>query len=279
MICEWSAGYKLSLARRKGWKLANINVNYPDSIKRNAAGISIEVENMEAVFQHVHRKAELLYLISGNLTVQSQAGIWVVPPGRALWIPAGSVHSSLETGEIKARCIFFEPNFISYFPESCHLVFVHPLLREIINRLTALRLSSPRENEREDRLANVLIDELVASPAEPFHLPLPTDKRLNRITRSLLDNPSLHITADDWCAHMGLSRRTLSRLFRQNVGMTFGTWRQMLHVQIALRELEQGVPVNIIAYDLGYESSSAFIKMFKRNTGLTPGTILSQDRD
>lgn len=250
--------------------MSRYDLRYPDTIRREAAGFLVERDDVDAV-SHAHRKAELVHLISGNLTMESADGIWVVPPGRALWIPPGTAHSTLETGEVRARCIFFEPDLSPTFLPHCHLVFVHPLLEALLDRLTREDVEDGISPEREQRIVAVLLDELAAARTEPFHLPLPTDHRLKRIVQRLLERPSLQISIERWCAEIGTSPRTLSRLFRHEVGISFGKWRQQLHVQVALRELERGASVSAIAYALGYESASAFITMFKRNTGQTPG--------
>jgi len=253
--------------------VADSDLGYPDTIQQAAAGIAYEGEAKRVVVAHKHRKAELVFLLSGNLTVESTGGIWVVPPGRALWIPAGTVHSSREAGHVTARCIFFDPGIVPQFLSDCRLVFVHPLLGELLERLTQFRNRGEQEAAREKRLIAVLLDELAAAQTEPLHLPLPADQRLQKIVRSLLERPSLRMSTESWCARVGVSPRTLGRLFQKDVGMSFGKWRQHLHIQIALRELARGMLVSKVAYDLGYECTSAFIAMFKRNTGQTPGTL------
>jgi len=247
---------------------------YPDTVERDAAGIPIDERELRPVADHKHRKAELVQLISGNVSVRTAQGIWAVPSGRALWIPPGTSHASQGSGAVVARCVFFEPALVHGFPDQCHLVCVHPLLREIIERLVELGPDGGAPSDRERRLVAVLLDELVAARTEPFHLPLPTDKRLSQIVQHLLDDPASALSVEDWSQRVGASPRTLGRLFQREVGMPLGKWRQQLHVQIAIRELGRGTSVTAIAFDLGYESASAFITMFKRNTGQTPGAWL-----
>lgn len=249
------------------------DVRYPDSVRRDAAAFSLEAFQIMSVTSHMHRKAQLVHLVSGNLVMKTMDGIWTVPPGRAVWIPPGIEHSTVEVGSAKARCIFLEPHLSPHFLPHCHLIFVHPLLEAILDRLTPDVPGEPLEPGREGRLLAVLLDELAAARGERFHLPLPGDRRLQKIVERVLKQPSLHISVDFWCAEVGMSPRTLSRLFQQDVGMPFSKWRQLLHVQIALRDLECGATVGMVAHDLGYESASAFITMFKRNTGQTPGAL------
>lgn len=254
--------------------MSKLDLRIPDAIEKEAAGFAIEGTSFDPVASHAHRKAELVHLISGNLTIQSADGIWVIPPGRALWIPPGITHSSRLSGELRVQCIFFEPDLSPHFPPHCHLVFVHPLLREILARLSRSTPDTVRDKDRERRLVAVLLDELAATKSEPFHLPLPADKGLQVVTRRLLEEPTLQWSIADWAREVGSSPSTLTRRFQRELGMTLGKWRQLLHVQVALRELAQGITVSTIAYDLGYDSPSAFIAMFKRNTGQTPGSLV-----
>ena len=121
----------------------------------------------------------------------------------------------------------------------------------------------------------VLLDELRAAPLEPIHLPMPADRRLQRLTEAMIAEPGLRFTIDEWGARVGASNRTLSRLFQRETGMSFVRWRQQLHIGVALQRLAAGQPVTVIAGDLGYESISAFIAMFRRMLGTTPTRYFS----
>jgi AraC-like DNA-binding protein len=91
-----------------------------------------------------------------------------------------------------------------------------------------------------------------------------------------MDDPSLRFTIEEWGARVGASNRTLIRLFQRETGMSFGRWRQQLHIGLALQRLASGQSVTNIAFDLGYESTSAFIAMFRRMLGTTPARYFSE---
>jgi AraC-like DNA-binding protein len=120
-----------------------------------------------------------------------------------------------------------------------------------------------------------LLDELQAAPLEPLRLPMPTDRRLRRLSETLMDDPALRFTIEEWGARVGASNRTLTRLFQRETGMSFGRWRQQLHIGLALQRLASGQSVTNIAFDLGYENTSAFIAMFRRMLGTTPARYFS----
>ncbi len=219
---------------------------------------------------HHHDKAQLMYVISGVLTLQAAGGIWTVPPHCALWIPSGVSHAGRMAGRIKIASLYIDPALAAPLDRDCGILFVQPLLRELILRFSSEAPLTAMARERETRLVSVLFDELIAAPLEPIHLPMPSDKRLRRLTEAMIENPSLRFTIDAWGARVGASNRTLSRLFQRQTGMSFVRWRQQLHVGLALQRLAGGERVTTIAGDLGYESVSAFIAMFRRMLGTTP---------
>ena len=55
--------------------------------------------------------------------------------------------------------------------------------------------------------------------------------------------------------------------------MSFEQWKRQAILLQALRELSDGKSVTNVALDLGYESPSAFVAMFRRALGTTPGKI------
>ena len=123
---------------------------------------------------------------------------------------------------------------------------------------------------RESRLATVLFDELAAAPVKKLHLPMPADARLRRIADGMTPDPSDRAAVHEWARRIGVSERTLSRLVLQETGMSFGRWRQQLHIVLGLQWLSQGASVQSVATDLGYESASSFVFMFRKVLGTSP---------
>jgi AraC-like DNA-binding protein len=117
---------------------------------------------------------------------------------------------------------------------------------------------------RDGRLVSVILDELSAAPMENLRLPIPSDARLKKLAELLLDNPADRATLTEWASRVALSERSLSRMLMQEIGMSFGKWRRQLHVILALRRLATGESVQAVALDLGYESASSFVTMFRK---------------
>lgn len=250
--------------------------NDPDAVPRPIVALTIEGDFAGDTETHCHRRAQLIYVISGVITVEAESGIWTVPPQCAVWIPAGTGHRARSTGRITIGCLYMEERLAAALTADCGIVFVPPLLRELLLRFIAGPQLYPEGDTREERLIAVLFDELREAPVEPLHLPMPKDRRLRRMAEMLVAEPALRFTIEEWGARIGASKRTLSRLFQRETGMSFVRWKQQLHVGLALQRLALGETVTNIALDLGYESPSSFIAMFRRMLGRTPVRYFSE---
>ena len=127
---------------------------------------------------------------------------------------------------------------------------------------------------RDGSLMTLLLHELVRLPVLPLRLNFPTDARLAECCRDFLKNPASNATIDEWRDVLGMSRRSFTRLFRSETGMSFATWRQQACLFAALPRLAANESVTQIALDLGYESPAAFTTMFKRLQGVPPSRYL-----
>lgn len=218
---------------------------------------------------HTHPRAQLLYAIAGVMTIESDAGTWVIPPTRALWIAAGIRHDVTMSGNVHMRTAYIDAgSFEGLPPESC-AINVSALLRELLVAAVELPVDYPLGG-REERLMSLLIDEIRVSPTIALHLPLPKDSRIRRICEAFMSRPSETATAAHWAESLGVGAKTVHRLFVKETGMTFAQWREQARLLSALRRLAQGERVIDVAFDCGYSSQSAFTAMFKRRFGITP---------
>jgi AraC-like DNA-binding protein/mannose-6-phosphate isomerase-like protein (cupin superfamily) len=222
------------------------------------------------IARHRHVRAQLLYAAAGVMRVATDRGVWVVPPQRAVWIPAGVEHEIGCAGVVRMRTLYVDPEAIPGLPEACRVVDVPPLLRELILKAATLPPLYDLDGA-DDRLMRVILDQIETLDVAPLHLPVPTHPRLAPILAALLAHPEDGTGLDAWGRRVGASGRTLARLFVAETGMTFGAWRQQARLLAALTRLAAGDPVTTVALDLGYDSLSAFIAMFRRATGTTPG--------
>ncbi len=201
--------------------------------------------------------------------VKTAEGDWVVPPSRAVWVPAGVEHAIEMTGTVLVQTLYLSAHLSGKLPKRCCAVNVSPFLRELIRHTVTLGFLDKRVPVHA-RLVGVLLDQLRVLPTIPLQLPWPADERAQRAAawvREHLDDPD---PTRQVARRAALSIRTLERLFQKETGLTFGKWRQQLRLLQALRLLAAGRPVTAVALDVGYESPSAFIVMFKRTLGVTP---------
>lgn len=222
---------------------------------------------------HHHRKAQLIYSVRGILNCEVDTGVWIVPPQCALWIPGNLLHSVRGSGETECYCLFVEPDAVQGLPAVCCTLAVSPLLRELLLKACGFE-TLYAEQGPQARLIATLLDELCAAPVEDLHLPMPSDRRLRQLTHWLLADPASKVPSGEWARRIGMSERSMSRLLLQEVGMSFGRWRRQLHVILSLQRLARGESVQAVALELGYESASGFVTMFRKAMGKPPARYL-----
>ncbi len=203
------------------------------------------------------------------MTVATRVGIWVVPTLRAVWIPAGVPHTITMSGSVAMRTLYLKPRLARALPVACCVVNVSPLLRELILyacSFHALKKSVPRQRH----LIDLITDQLEAIQMVPLQLPHLSDQRARHVAEILLAHPPNTQKLSQLCRGSGASKRTVERLFQDEIGMTFGKWRQQLRLMHAVRLLAEGAKVTHAALEAGYSTPSAFICMFKKVLGFTP---------
>ena len=239
-----------------------------------ARALSATYSSGYVLHPHAHASHQLLFASSGAMTVTGDRTSWMIPPGRAVLIPAGTPHAIRMWGEVAMRSLYFpaEMPAPAFCEPTCRVISVSPLLRELILRVADLAALDSR-NAVEAHIMSVLMDELQAAHIEPLLLPLPHDARALKVTECVLRNPSDAATADDLARQSGLSTRTLERVFRAETGLRFGQWRQKARLLESVRVLADRGSVTDAALESGYSSVSAYIAAFKQTFGCTPGEM------
>ena len=245
------------------------------SIPRPIVAVAKEYPSGHLIRYHQHFRAQLLYASSGVMTVKTSSGIWVVPPLRAVWIPAHTRHQIEVGGHLSMRTLYIDPNFFSGPSEECCVINVSLLLKELILHAVNLPRLYPLMGP-EERLLLVLLDQIKDMSISPLELPIPSDARLRKIYKNLSHNPGNNRTLEDWGKVVGATGRTLARHFRIETGMSFVQWRQQIRILEALKRLGMKESVTTVAIELGYDSPSAFISMFKKALGKTPGQYFAE---
>lgn len=226
-------------------------------------------ESGSVVPAHHHDTAQLVYASGGVITVETDDGIWTVPPTQAVWIPARKNHTHKISGRVRLLTLQIDPHFAPISGRECRVVQVTALLRAAIFRT----IDFPQEYTQESveaRLAAVILDEIVAAETTPLHLPMPMDERAKSVALAIRNDPSLRLSHKEWAARSGASERTLERLFVTQTGMSFGKWQTQARLLRALQLIAAGESVSVAALDVGFQSPSAFIAMFRNIMGTTP---------
>jgi AraC-like DNA-binding protein len=214
---------------------------------------------------HVHDDHQLAWASSGVLTVRSGAEAWVLPPTRALWIPAGVRHETLSEGAATMQTAYIRPSSCTISWGTCTPVVATPLFAELLGYLgDDLAIASRTHAEQ------LLVDLLEPVPTVSFDVRMPTDDRALRVAKMLTDNPADDRTLAELGRDVGASSRTLARAFLSDTGLPFARWRAHVRLHRAMEALGAREPVDEIARRVGYASASAFVAAFRRETGITP---------
>ncbi len=231
--------------------------------------LAMEVSNAGCAAAHAHPRGQLIYASRGTMRVVCGRDVWVVPPSQAVWVPPDVEHEVYFPGDVSIRNLFVDPAYTENLPGQCTVIRVTPLLRELI--LKAVQIGDQYAlDDCGYRLMRVIIDEIRMAEPTLIHLPFAQDPRLLRVMNAMLEHPGDSRGLSEWARVAGASSRTLSRLFVLETGLSFGEWRKRLVLQKAIEKLGHGDPVTEVAFDLGYESLSAFISMFRKTLGAPP---------
>jgi AraC-like DNA-binding protein len=238
------------------------------------------------VLPHSHPWAQLAFSTTGITRLSVEHGSYLVPPSRALWIPANVEHAVTVVEDATLLTLYLHqprghcgPGMLSASDQApwreCRVMEVTELLRALVVQMD-IRPDGGGERpgadllERERLLSALVQDELRRAPALRLGVALPRDKRLRALCQAVLDDPARHRTLDAWAHDAGASQRTMARLFRDELGVSFGQWRQQVFLSRALGMAAEGRPMGEIAGELGYASASAFTAMVRRSVGQPP---------
>lgn len=219
---------------------------------------------------HHHPQHQLAWTPRGVIAVAIGDRHWVLPPTRALWIPAGTVHRTGATRDAVLRSLYLEPGRSGHDWADPTPVAVDGLLAHLIGYLTRDTLA----DDARLRAEAVVGDLLRPLPSTPLDVPAPTGDRVRAVTDAILADPGDGRGLAAHAREIGVSPRTLSRWFVRDTGMSFERWRTNARLRAALALLAEGQPVSRVAHDVGYATASAFLVAFRRALGVAPAEYL-----
>ena len=229
---------------------------------------------------HMHREAQLVYATRGTMQVTTPKGRWLVPPDRAVWVPARLEHAIDMLADVEMRTLYFEKAWLRREQHGEHLtsefvVRVSPLLHQAILALFADRASG----ERTALLVKLALLELHRAEDSTTFIPLPREPRCRRAAEIVLADPTAAHEIEAVARTVGTSARTLSRLFSAETELSFKSWCQRARIAAAIERLSTDADVSIkqLAAHLGYASLPAFSHAFRQVTGKTPTEFIQKE--
>jgi AraC-type DNA-binding domain-containing proteins len=222
---------------------------------------------------HMHREAQLVYAARGTMQVTTPKGRWLVPPDRAVWVPALFEHAIDVLADIEMRTLYFDLAWLKREARSeepgggirgAGVAAVAPGDPGAVRR--------PQHARATALLIKLAMLELHQAEDSATFIPLPHEPRCRRAADIVLSDPTGAHEIETLAREVGTSARTLSRLFSAETQLSFKSWCQRARVAAAIEKLstDANVSVKQLASDLGYASVPAFSHAFRQVTGKTP---------
>jgi AraC-like DNA-binding protein/mannose-6-phosphate isomerase-like protein (cupin superfamily) len=241
-------------------------------VPRLLAAMSKSFSHGHEIEPHQHARDQLVYSVSGVMRIRTTGEAWIVPPDRALYLPAHTTHAIGIRGQVEMRTLYIARRSGDELPNAPTVLDVSPLLRELIVGL----IDEPviyDEAGRGGAMAHLILSEIARARRLSLVIPMPRDPRLLRLCNALLADPANRMTLEAWADETGASPRTLARLFESKLGLSFAAWRQRVRFHNALEAIVAGDPIARVAERNGYRSSSAFAAAFRKVMGYAPRSL------
>jgi len=230
------------------------------------------------VVDHAHGADQVVYAPRGVMEVSADRSVWLIPPQFAVWIPARTSHRIRMPEAVSMRTLYLRRGLATRLPRTCRVLHVTVLLRELI--VEAVRIGQLRTDQRLHTTIRDLIVHLLHEAAPvPMSVTLPEDPRALAVARATIASRDGGGSFPGLCAGAGASMRTIQRLFRRDVGLSFEHWRRQVRLMKGVELLIAGRSVKEVAYEVGYRQPSAFVDMFRRTMGNTPKAWIAALRD
>ncbi|WP_094538846.1 AraC family transcriptional regulator [Brucella grignonensis] len=219
--------------------------------------------------RHSHPWNQLVYAISGVLTVVTDAESFAITPDHAVWLPTGLAHHVGSVLGAEFRSLWIAEEAAEILPRTFSVFSVSPLLKALIVEAAAIEGKADQDGYA-DRVTSLILDQLQRARSVAAALPWPPDPVLMKLCEELYLNPSDRRGPEELADTIKVSPRTLARRFEANLGMSLRSWRRRLRLFRSIELLGGGLGVTQVAMELGYSSTSAFVYAFRTQMGCSP---------
>lgn len=234
--------------------------------------IARELKANEVLPAHQHEWPQLTITGHGTIRITAAGSTWIVPPSRAIWIPPGIEHEVITLETSGLRAVYVHDALAPHPIDTCKVLEVSDFMHALVDALAMSEAGTARETH----IMALIIDEARQAASLPLQIRLPADRRLRHLCQALIDDPANGNTLHEWARTIGMSERTLTRAFEQELGMGFSQWRQEMRLAHAIPLIAKGWPLSRVAAELGYTSQSAFTAMFKKAMGRPPTAFIAR---
>lgn len=282
---RFSKGYnKLNCRNYYIWTMNNEYQTYPTVDFGFLVNPSLPVTGYRELItdsiclSHSHPRGQIIYANSGVMNVVVGNQIWVVNPLQGLWIPGNMEHQVTFQKNVNLYSAFIDPSVMEHLPKSSFSFDISVFLKQLLFKIISFE-NTGTISLSQGRIMDVFLDELsIITPSSTF-LPTSNHIKLKKIISLLMQDINNKHKIDHYAEITSMSTRTLSRLFIKELGMNFSDWRTRLKLLEAIKRLGEKQSVKEIAFDLGYETTSAFTFMFKKNLGKTPSNYILENQN
>ncbi len=227
-------------------------------------GESVIHEKGTRMAYHQHPTAQLTQVIKGTLSVQTEDGLRLVPPGRAIWITNGLPHSVYYSESSEITNIFVSADHAGRVQAMCRTFTITPLLKALLEEVVDFSRAG-RDNGDAGMILSLIIHQLnLVNKRLDLFISYGRDRRLRTAIDIVRKTPGETYSLNQLAERAGCSERTISRLFIRETGMNYLHWRDHYRVICAVERLSRGFSVTRVAMDLGYRGANNFSTMFSR---------------
>lgn len=220
--------------------------------------------------EHAHAWHQVVYAISGVLTVAVEGRSFVISPEQAAWLPTGLRHRVGSLLGAEFRSLWIADRAGEGLPKSPTVFAVTPLLKALIVEAAAIEGEEDRDGYA-SRVTAVVLDQLRRARHLARALPWPhVGSPIATLCEAFYADPADRRGPREWSRALGMSERTLARRFEAELGVGFRNWRRRMRLFKAIELLGGGRDVTRTATSLGYGSTSAFVYAFRAEMGCSP---------